>query len=418
MPVELPVCISQATPPAPPRATVWLTLFVVGTLCNVVGTLLTWNDASPTSSIMFWVRLLVLPTLAWSFVFGLRLHYFQEESIRLAAEEDALAEDRKTALQFASDPLAVLGYTYLCSLGDKDVATTVAAGKTDLKASTPLSGGKAIRHTVLSFTEGTDEPERYRACFTALLKGIADKVKTLPSAAPLIVYLHLPLDADSAVLMDTWKACWLRLALRPVQMLSLSAETGLMVLDGWLDMKGGPALEKFALFVSIQLHDTPPQNSAEAAVAVLLGWPPLAERYEIAPLASLHRPVEATPTTISELVLTALLWGRTAASQIDHLWQAGLEKPDKPALVKCASDLTMGGSSEKRTDVHDVDVAIGHPGLTAGWLAVALAIEHSIQIGKPQLIAWREETLRFAVVQPIEQMAGVKSNEDKMGSTV
>jgi hypothetical protein len=418
MPVELPVSTKHGVPPKPPRAIVWLALFVVCMLTSVVGTLVTWPDAKPTGSAWFWVQLLVVPALAWSLAFGLRLHYYQEEVDRLAAEDDALTEDREIALQFASEPLAVVGCAYLCSLGKSNAADTIAQGTTKVGALTPHSGGKAIRHTALILSEDAGEPGRYRACFMQLLDLIAEKLAAIPLTAPLGVCLHLPSDTAQSQLLKTWNTCWQERALRPAQASLLPAGQGLMVLDRWLDIQGGPTLEKFTLFVSAQLHDTPPPDSAEAAVALLLGWAPLAERRGVKTLAMLHRPVEAVPEILNEAIPTTLLWGRTTALQVDDLWQAGLEKSDKPALVQSASDLTLGVSkTDKLAGIHDADTAIGHPGVAAGWLAVALAIEHAVNGGKPQLTAWREGSLRLAVVQPAVQDAVAQSGEETMEST-
>lgn len=175
-----------------------------------------------------------------------------------------------------------------------------------------------------------------------------------------------------------------------------------MALDAWLDIKGGPALEKFTLFVSVQLHDRPSENSAEAAVALLLGWAPLAERRGLKPLAMLHRPVEADETALNVAIQKVLLWGKATAVQINDLWQVGLERKDKPALINSASDLSLGVlQADNFAGIHDIDLALGYPGVAAGWLATALAIEHALQTDGPQLISWRERSLRLAIAQPI-----------------
>lgn len=413
MPVELPVSPSEAIPPNPPRAIVWLALFVVCMLISVVGTLLTWPDAKPTGSAWFWVRLLVVPTLAWSLAFGLRLHYYQEEINRLAAEEIALTEDRATALQFASEPLAVVGCAYLCSLGRVNVAATIAKGNAEFGALTPHAGGEAIRHTELTLSEDANKPGRYRACFMELLDLITEKLTAIPLAAPLTVSLLLPSNTAHPLLLKTWESCWQERGLRPAQASLLPIEQGLMATDAWLDIQGGLMLEKFTLFVSVQLHDAPPENSAEAAVTLLLGWAPLVERHGVKSLAMLHRPVEATTKSSDETIPTTLLWGRTTAPKINDLWQAGLEKADKPAISQSASDLMLGVSkTDKLAGIHDMDTAIGHSGVAAGWLAVALAIEQAANSGKPQLTAWREGSLRFAIVQPAVQDAVAQSGEE------
>ena len=399
MPVELPVFESQEAPPEPPGAIVWLIAFIVCILVGVVSTLLTWPTTEPTGSPWFWIRLLVIPALAWCLAFGLRLHYYDEETAKLRAENEALQQDRATALQFASEPLAVLACTYLCALGDSDAAGNVVRGKTALVAEVPHSGGEAIRHTALSKDEG--ESGRYNVCFTELLKLISERLAAVPRNLPLNVRLQLPSGVDQTVLLDIWQTCWQKSQLRPAHVSLLSADQGLLALDEWLDIRGGPALEKYTLFVSAQLHDTPPEKSAEAAVALLLGWAPLAERHGAKPLALLHRPVETETASLNDSIATALLWGRTTTSQVDDLWQAGLESQDKSALVRSASDLSLGVSkTNDLCGIHDVDIALGHAGAVSGWLAVAFAVEHARQIDKPQLVAWREQSLRIAVAQP------------------
>jgi hypothetical protein len=182
-----------------------------------------------------------------------------------------------------------------------------------------------------------------------------------------------------------------------------------MALDGWLDIRGGPELEKFTLFVSVQLHHKPPPNSAEAAVALLLGWAPLAERRGFKPLALLHRPVEVDAMVLSAAVPLALLWGKAEASQLNDLWQAGLKGKDKSALVQAASDLSLGISqSDELSGIHDIDVAMGDPGVAAGWLALVLAVEHAAMTGKPQLMATREGALRLAITQPAKEQGKVE----------
>jgi hypothetical protein len=419
MPVELPVAKSRSGVPKPPRAIVWLALFVICMLAGVVGTLLTWPKTEPTGSPWFWMRLLVFPALAWCLGFGLRSHYYQEEMERLLAEDDTLEMDRVTALRFATEPLAVLGGAYLCALGSAAAAGKIAQGSSALIAMTPHSGGKAIRHTALTVAEDPKVPGRYRACFLALLDLIAVEVATIPNAVPLAVRVQLPRDAaDQELVLETWQTCWLERKLRRVQATLLPAQKGVMALDEWLDIRGGPALEKFTLFVSVQLHDKPAENSAEAAVALLLGWAPLAERHGVKALATLHRPIEAGLGTLIDSIHTGLLWGGVIASKVDDLWQAALEAPDKPDLINSASDISLGVSKTHRlSGIHDVDIALGHAGAAAGWLAVSLAIEHASHTGKPQLIAWREGSLRFAVVQAAVQDATAPNNENETEAT-
>jgi hypothetical protein len=400
MPVELPEMEPSDAPPERPRAVVWLGVFVVVMLVGVVVGLLTWPDGEPANTAWFWVRLLVFPALAWCTLFGLRLHHHDDEVQRRQALREVLGEDRAQALLFASEPLAVLGHAYLTEPGSEKVAGMIVNRELALSARTSSAGDDAVRHTALEFDGRAATIDRYRACFSALLERIAGAVSALPGKVPLSVRLQLPIDVDQQDLLDTWQRCWAARNLRPVTATLLQIAPGAMALDEWLDIRGGPSLEKATLFVSVQLHDVPRQSSAEAAVGVLLAWAPLAERHALETQAFLHRPVEVGSSGLDAAISTALLWGRATAAEAGDLWQAGLSHADKSALLQAASDAKLAVSQTNGfAGMHDVDPAIGNPGACAGWLAIALGVEHTAQVGVQQFIAWREGTLRLAVIR-------------------
>ncbi|WP_230963394.1 hypothetical protein [Burkholderia stagnalis] len=333
-------------------------------------------------------------------MFGLRLHYYDEQMQRRQAVRDVRAVDRERKLRFASEPLAVLACTYLTAPGSTEVASKIAGGELALSARTSAAGIDAIRHTALELNESKEVPGRYRACFNALLEQISGAVMAVPARVPFSVQLLLPADADHGNLLDTWHACWVAKNLRPAPAKRFSVEQGVMIVDEWLDIRGGPALECAMLFVSVQLHDDPPQSSAEAAVGMLLAWAPLAERYGLTTRALLHRPVEIGASGLAAALSKVLQWGETSAVEINHLWQAGLPNQDKRALLQAASDTKLGVSQTTGlSGVYDIDQAIGHPGVCAGWLDIALGIEHVVRTGAPQLMAWHEGALRFTLAR-------------------
>ncbi|CDY76725.1 hypothetical protein BGLT_05810 [Caballeronia glathei] len=402
MTVELPEIPPHWAFPSPPRAIVWLALFIAFMLTGAALTLMTWPKGEPTGSAWFWTRLLVFPALAWCVAFGLRLHYYDEETDRLRAEQEALEADRIQAVEFAREPLAVLGSAYLCAMGAYGVASSIANEKQSaLKARVPRPHAEAVRHTALASIDDEAAGGRYRALFLALLGELDDVLNDLPQRIPFDVRLQVPADTDRETLLETWKRCWEQLGYPQTSASLLDVAQGLMATDEWLDIKGGPALEKLRLFVAVQLYEDPPENSAEAGVALLLGWAPLAERLQLRSVALLHRPVESAPAEFAESIPTALLWGGVSAEEIKGVWQAGLTGQDKPSLVRGATDLGLQVAGEAaHKGVHDIDLALGKPGAASGWLAVALATEHAWQSGEPQMIAAREHALSLAVVRP------------------
>ncbi|MFM0327863.1 hypothetical protein [Caballeronia glebae] len=401
MPVVLPAVESREPRPRAPNPFVWLGLLLVLMVAGAVITLVTWPKAEPTGTVEFWLCLLGRPALTWGVLFGLRLGYFDQESERIDAQNEVLREDRDRALQFAGEPLAAIACAYLTAAGDKALAAKVLQRASVLEARIALDGREGVRHSALDLLLDKANPSRYHVCFRRLIAAMQKPVGALPLEVPFGVRLQLPADVDRERLRQAWQDCWDEQSMRRCEAKLVPGEQGLMALDEWLDHRGGPALEKVLLFVAVQLHDAPPQNSAEVATAVLVGWPQMLSRRGMAQLGLLHRPVRGHRDELNMCVSTALQWGRATNIEIGDLWQAGLEKDDKGAVNQTLSDLKLGVSSgNDLSGVHDVDLALGEPGCASGWLALALSLEHAKKTNKPQLVAWREGALHFAVVQP------------------
>ncbi|WP_235844787.1 hypothetical protein [Cupriavidus agavae] len=350
----------------------------------------------------FWVRVLVFPTLAGMGLFGLRLMYFEQETERLKAEQAQWQKDHAEAVRFAQEPLAVVDFAYLCAFGAYDASARITGGNKLLQSQMPVTEGVAVRHTALPTLEGPLRADRFAAGFVDLLDRLDGTIHTLSHSIPLEVYLQLPEDIDQNELLERWQACWTRFGYRPVPTILLSPEQNVMETDTWLDAHGGPALEKFALFVSIQLHVTPPQNSTEAAVAVLLGWTPLAQRKGVSIRALWHRPAAAQEHILRDAMSTALQWGDAEAKKVADIWQAGLSSAEKSAVLKASSDLELAASkSDGLSGVHDIDLSLGNAGCATAWLAAVLAVERAAQTRIPQLVVTRQQGLQLAVVQPL-----------------
>lgn len=406
MPIELPAPLSDENRPTPPNLKVWLTLVVVFLAVGIAWTLLTWPKGKPADTLWFWMRLIGYPILAWAALFGFRLHFFEEESNHLIASEEVRQADRAEAIAFGSEPLAVLGVAYLCAMASKGVAVRIAQKESALAARAPKPRMPAIRHTQLAIAKGSASTKRFQEVFQALLKEIDAPLRALPPRAPFEVQLQLPRDTDPEQFLAAWNASWNHCGLRSIEATLVPNDEGLMVLDTWLDVYSGPALEKFTLFVAVQLHDMPSENSAEAAVALLLGWAPLAERKDLVPVSMMHRPVASATDGLTDAMTTAALCGRAKPEELLHLWQSGLSNADKAAILKNASDVGLGAAqADGLPGVHDIDVALGNPGVAGPWLAAALAVEHAQQSHAPQLMVCREDALRLAVVRPVERQS-------------
>ena len=406
-----------------PNPFVWAALFAAIMAAGIAYTLLTWPQGTPGNTVWFWLRLLLFPAMAWSLLLGLRLLYVEQEQDRIRAEWDVWKEDRDNAVRFAQEPLAVVGMAYRCSVGSRAAAQSVAQGRPIIAARQPSEGIAAIAHTRLDAVEGPTLESRYEACLIDLLDRLDDALRALPARAPLAVYLQTiepepkPREHDSARSHDkgqgkeqdearvdisaVWQRCWAAFGHRSVPAHALAPRDSMMTLDAWLDEYGGPKLEKFALVVAVQLHATPPANSAEAAVALLLGWAPLAQRNALPVGVLLHRPIAMTDDTLANTLTTALLWGHAQGAQVGGLWQAALDEAAKTDLIKAASDLGVAAAkADGLNGIHDIDRVLGNAGVATPWLALALASEHAERTGAAQAVATRCPTVSMAIVQP------------------
>ncbi len=344
------------------------------------------------------------PTVAWCIVFGLRLHRYEEARNYWGAREEYRRDDHEEAIAFAREPLAVLGTAYACAMASDGVAGRMLQSESALEARAPRTRGPVVRHTRLELDNDKDEDsaDRFELAFQALIQKLEAKVRSLPARMPFDVRLHLRDDATPLHLLAAWAKCWAGCGLRPAEVALVPADDGVMALDTWLDVPGGPDLERFTLFVAVQLHDKPPENSAEAAVALLLGWAPLAQRHGLEPVAMLHRPVACETVDLATSISTAALYASAVPESLHHLWYSGLTKADKSALLKDGSEVGLAAAqADDLPGMHDIDAALGEAGVAAPWLAAALAIENACQSGEPQGFVCRDGALRMAVVQPM-----------------
>ncbi|WP_156545777.1 hypothetical protein [Cupriavidus sp. D384] len=304
---------------------------------------------------------------------------------------------RKEAIDFGKEPLGVLGFRYVSEPGQTGLAGAIAKGEQSVEYRKPKPDMQAIRYTALLAFPDEDQSRRTASALDSLLDALQGKLKSIPAWLPLEVYLQFPSEIDSALQIDLWMESWRLRALPAARVEMLPADVGLMALDSWLDHRGGPGLEKIVLIAAVQMHKDTPDNSAEAAVALLLGWPPALERHGLKPVAMLHRPAQSATDTGEDGITLATTWGDTDPAAIDHLWLSGLSPRNKAHVSLLAA--RSGLAALQRPGVYDVDFALGHAGVAASWLAVTLAIEYAIQMKAAQMIACGEHALQFAVVR-------------------
>lgn len=385
MPVTLPSLEPIHAKPSPPSMLVWLGLLAVFMAAGAAYTLSTTPSDPHQRDHWFWFQLLGVPALTWCMTFGLRRHLHDTRGWLHEGEVAARAEDHDDAVAFGQDPLAVLGLACLSAFPEGEAARSLAAGGAPLASRETGSGGPPIRHSAIASGDGgVALVDRTRMVFERILIALDETLRSLPSEIPFDVRLRWPADADHEALMALWTRAWRDRDLPPAPTSRLTDDAGLMLLDAWLDHRDGPQLERFALIVAVQLHDDPPIDSAEAAVGLVLGWPPLAARVGLPIRAHVHRPVEAIgaeefPDRLGE----ALLWGKLAASDVKEAWQSDTTGQD--LFLKHAAGMGVLQSDELKA-FHDIPAMLGDAGVAAEWFALAMAVERVSEARQAQMV--------------------------------
>ena len=181
-----------------------------------------------------------------------------------------------------------------------------------------------------------------------------------------------------------WNRQWATLDFRPAQVSVLAGYPDLMYADAWLDRVSKRLDEEARLIVWVRLsaiHQAlPPEGSAEAVVAMLLAPETVARRFNLVPIAMLHRPNGTDDCSVNDALTRSLRWGRVETTEIKRIWQGGLDVSNANAATAAVVKLGIGAKAV------NVDYMVGHAGAVAPWLVAAYAASAAAQDGASQLV--------------------------------
>nr|WP_223965460.1 hypothetical protein [Burkholderia diffusa] len=416
MPVDLSALPPEARPDArPPRLIVWLFLGVIVIGGGVALILWRWPLGKSTHDWRFWVWFAV-PPLVYGLMLAARWHIYEQA----LGQAEAYNRQRKGVVdhntKYGQRPLALLAHAYATAMGERDVARRIMENESTL-AFLPVRGiGASVSHTsIISQRPEARETEKRRTrrdalpltdddlleLFGCLISQLQPKLRALP--AHLVLPVQLAVTGNEYVLSteEQWDAAWHAFGLGEY-VLRRPTEPGLMALDTWLDETDPHRRDRVALYVNVQLRDDPPENGAEAATAVLVAWPGMAERLGLPVEAWMHRPVRSSPEKFAIALEDALSWGCVASVDDTQAWVSGLDSAGRECFSHALRQSPAASSSlvEDVVVTGNVDSALGDAGHAAGWLACALATERLDTHDQPQLIATQDSAgVVYAVIR-------------------
>jgi hypothetical protein len=167
-----------------------------------------------------------------------------------------------------------------------------------------------------------------------------------------------------------------------------------MPVDAWLDARETRPL----LVVAVQLHDRPPEDSAEAGVALLFLPEAVALPDALMPCAMLHRPAAVPPGELAEGLAFATLWARMDSAAVRQAWLTGF---DAQGLTQVTQACRRAGLEQltKFEARRMPDSVLGHAGLASDWLAVAAAAEHGADAPQFIILNHTPATCQAAILQ-------------------
>ena len=343
----------------------------------------------------FWLFAVGVPVAIWATAFAFRLGVWMLRDMKANGfdrrrEQWILRETRR-----ARRALQILNTTFITAFPEAeqiDVASMMQDNQSIIASQSDWNGNDSQRMSRISVEPEDTPPSLTSRLFTDLIAALP--ISLFPEKASLHVALDCSLPAGDV--RKLWEDAWDESGITcPVEYVS---GHGAGVIDHWLDhhIKESAML----LVVSLQVAPEDPHNTAEAAVAVLLGNRLTQEALK--PIALLHRPDPSPPGQLEDGMRMAAYNVPIKDNIVKTLWLAGLSSDQRAEVVE--NQNKYPAQSVEGEAVANLDVSMGHAGAAAPWLAIAAATEIARQTQLPQMIISGDTTqdvLWSTLVTPI-----------------
>ncbi|WP_157025297.1 hypothetical protein [Paraburkholderia heleia] len=408
----MPVDLKQVKPPKPypprgPGIRVWLIVWIACVVIVDGAILLLWPHNQPARGAIFWLPVAGLPNVLFLTILIVARSGYEAAYLHALFYNDHREQRRRSLIERGQRSVRLLDYSYRLAVPDGKLASTIAEGTPVLKAQPLRNGTVTARHTRLP--DDTDAASADQLLAQVLQQVPIDRTGRLyvQLLAPLVRTIQPLLQAGLTpavrlVVADPAnpgdELTQLQTVIRAMNLYlpdckAVAVADGLMPVDAWLD-----AGEKRPLLVvAIQLHDKPPEDSAEGCVALMFLRQAVALPDTVTPRATLHRPVAVPPQELAEGLALSMLWGRVTPSMLKQAWLTGFDVEEQTRVTQACRRAALDPLTKFETR-RMPDTILGHAGRAASWLVVAATAEHGA--GAPQLILNRTPTaVQAAILQ-------------------
>lgn len=333
----------------------------------------------------FWLIAIGTPVAVCLVSFGFRMLIWSLQDSKANGfdrrrEQWILHETRR-----ARRALQVLNTTFITAHQEDDqgtVAVKMLSNHSIIISQSDWKGEKSKRLSRIS-TEPDDTPELVVSRLLSEL--IADlPVGEFPENASLAVILDISSSLSFPAVREIWQEVWHESGITCA--VEYVDSNGPGIVNYWLDHRIKD--EAMLLIVGLQVDPLESNNTAEAAVALLLGNRLTQDVLE--PLALLHRPDAAPAGELSEGMKMAAWNVPLKENIVKNLWLAGLTGEQRAEVIECQN--AYPAQSVEDEAVISLDMSMGHAGAAAPWLAIAAATEIARQTQSPQMIICGDAT--------------------------
>ena len=333
----------------------------------------------------FWLIAFGIPAVVWIVIFGFRIWIWSLQDAKANGfdrrrEQWILRETRR-----ARRSLQVLNATFITAHQKDDQGSVAAEMLNNHSIISSQSDWKEEKSKRLS--RMTTEPEETSELLVSRLffELIADlPVDKFPENASLAVILDVSSSLSFLTVRDIWQEAWQESGITcSVEYVDSNGPGGV---NRWLDHRIKD--EVMLLIVGLQVDPVVSNNTAEAAVALLLGNRLTQKALE--PLVLLHRPDAAPSGELRKGMKMAAYNVPLKENIVKNLWLAGLTGEQRAEVIECQN--AHPAQSVEDDAAISLDMSMGHAGAAAPWLAIAAATEIARQTQSPQMIICGDTT--------------------------
>jgi len=376
---HLPECYLR---PVPPKTSRWFAVLVAMLVINVI---LMRIFGRYIDNRHFWSIAIGTPVVIWIVCFTIRMWAWSLQDSKANGfdrrrEQWILSETRRTRRA-----LQVLNTTFITAHQEdeqRSVADDMLNNHSIIISQSDWKGEKSRRLSRI-----TAEPEDTPGLVISRLFSelIADlPVRQFSENASFVVILDVSSSLPFPAVRNIWQEAWQESGITCAHEYTDSNGPG--VVNHWLDHRIKD--DAMLLIVGLQIDPVVSNNTAEAAVALLLGNRLTQEALE--PLALLHRPDAAPTGELREGMNMAAYNVPLKENIVKNLWLAGLTGEQRAEVIECQN--AHPAQSVEDEAVISLDTSMGHAGAAAPWLAIAAATEIARQTQSPQMIICGDTT--------------------------